>query len=244
MNAQKPLEPIDVILFDVDETLVDFMSMKKNCVNAGLEKMIMRGLPVADVAEGHRVVDEVYRNFGMEDKMLFWHVAQYAGVTVEVTKERLAQIGKTAYRKHQRDFLAPYDGVIDTLQELTKRGITMGVLSDAPRDKIFDRLCDADLDQYFEDNVVGGNDNRKLLKPSENAFKRALRMMGCKNGKGVLMVGNDPVRDVGGAKDAGLQAAWAKYGFEPRRNEDVSKMKTRADYVLDKFSDLLQYVKK
>ena len=206
----KPLEPIDVILFDVDETLVDFMGMKKECVTAGLERMIARGLPVADIAAGQRVVDEVYRNFGMEDKMLFWHVAQYAGVTTEVTKERLAQVGKTAYRKHQRDYLAPYESVPETLAELKTRGILIGVLSDAPRIKIFDRLCDAGLEQYFDDYVIGGNDNRKLLKPSEHAFKRALRMMGCKNGKGVLMVGNDPVRDVGGAKDAGLQAAWAK----------------------------------
>ncbi|HSU72336.1 MAG TPA: HAD family hydrolase [Candidatus Binatia bacterium] len=234
---------IEAIVFDVDNTLVDYYTMKMACVDAALDKMIARGLPVTDKREASQIVDDVFRNFTWEDQKLFWHVAQYAGVTNDVTLERFAQLGKTTYRRRQRDFLKPYEGVIETLTLLREQKIDFAILSDAPRLKVFDRLCDADLEHYFEDRVIGGDDNTEFRKPSPTAFTRVLRMLNRTSPQGVLMVGDQPVRDIIGGKQYGFVTAWAKYGYIHKTDEAENGVKTRADYVLEQFSDLAAIVK-
>ena len=235
---------IKAVVFDVDNTLVDFYTMKKRCMLAGLKKMVERGLPVASLAEAERITDEVFRNEGWEDQLLFWHVAEYAGVTEEVSLQRFAQLGKTAYRKHQRDYLNPYKGIAEVLEYLKSQNIPTAILSDAPRLKVFDRLCDAGLEPFFEDRVVGAEKNDPHKKPNQVAFKRILEVLGIDSPEGILMVGDQPYRDVLGAKNNGFLAAWAKYGYIPKPDEDIHKVQTRADYVLETPSDLLNILKK
>lgn len=232
---------ITAIVFDFDNTLVDFHTMKFVCSDAGIEKMINRGLP-ATLDEAKSIRDEVFRNYGWEDPRLFWHIAEFCGVKEPVSLERYAQLGKTAYRKRQRDYLAPYDGVPATLAKLTEGGIALAVLSDAPRLKVFDRLCDSDLEPYFEDRVVGKDKKQRHLKPSPRAFKRVLDVLERETPEGVLMVGDHPVRDILGAKTYGFQTAWAKYGYTPKTGEQKDAVQTRADYVLEHFTDLSKIV--
>lgn len=234
---------ITATVFDVDNTLVDFYTMKKHCVDAGLDKMIARGLPITK-DEGKKIIEDIFINEGWEDPLLFWHAAQYCGIKNDVTIERFAQIGKTAYRLRQREFLKPYDGIRETLDALREQKIQTAILSDAPRLKVFDRLCDTDLDHYFEDRVVGNNNEPKNKKPSAVAFQRVLAVLGRDSPEGVLMVGDQPIRDVLGAKNYGFMTAWAKYGYLPKQGEDINKVTVRADYVLEKPTDLIDIVKK
>ena len=75
----KKIMVLEAVVFDIDNTLVDFHTMKFACTHAGIEKMIERKLPIT-VEEGKRIVDEVFRNYGWEDALLFWHIAKIAGV--------------------------------------------------------------------------------------------------------------------------------------------------------------------
>lgn len=233
--------PIKAIVFDIDNTLVDFHTMKLQCTEAGVTTMVQRGLP-ATLEEVKRIVPEVFRNYGWEDQLLFWHIAEFAGVKDETALERFAQLGKTSYRRKQRDFLKPYEGVAETLAALREQGVQLAILSDAPRLKVFDRLCDAGLEPFFENNVVGAiNDTHK--KPNSEAFRKVLSLLGRTSPQDVLMVGDHPVRDILGAKNYGFSTAWAKYGYIPQHGEDPNTVKTRADHVLERFSDLLHAVR-
>ena len=232
--------PIEAIVFDIDNTLVDFHTMKLACTQAGLDKMIERGMPIT-ADEGKRIVPEVFRNYGWEDQLLFRHVAEFAGVRQEVELERYSQIGKIAYRRKQREFLQPYEGVSPTLEELKKRKIALAILSDAPRYKVFDRLCDTDLEPYFENNVVGAVDDSHK-KPHPSAFETVLSLIGRKTPENVMMIGDHPVRDILGARNYGFVTAWAKYGYFAQQGENIESIQTRAHYVLERFNDILKKV--
>ena len=232
---------IEAIVFDVDNTLLDFHKMKLQSTQAGIDKMMERGFPITP-DEGKRITTEVFRNHGWEDPKLFLNIALMAGVTKPATLERYAQIGKVAYREKQREHLKPYEGVVETLDALKKQGIQFAILSDAPRFKVFDRICDIGLEPYFEDNVVGGEAD-EFKKPHPAAFKAVLECLGRKDASNVLMVGDQPIRDILGAKNYGFSTAWAKYGYTPSHGEDVNTVKTRADYTLEKFSDLVRIIR-
>jgi len=237
---------IQAIVFDADNTLVDFYTMKKQCVEAAIEKMVERGLP-ATKEEALSIIDEIFRNHGWEDALLFWHVAEYVGIKDQVQIERFAQLGKTAYRRRQREFLKPYDGVHETLIALRDKKIQLAVLSDAPRIKVFDRLCDTGLEPFFEDFVVGSNREDEFKKPTQEAFRRVLAMLLERTKKEfdpskIIMVGDHPLRDVLGAHNYGFKTAWAKYGYIAKPGVDKDKIITKADFVLEKFSDILKAV--
>ena len=53
----------------------------------------------------------------------------------------------------------------------------------------------------------------------------------------VIFVGDNPGRDIKGAKELGMKTCLAKYGQE-FKGED------KADYELEKFDDLLKIIKK
>jgi len=234
---------IEAIVFDVDNTLFDFMTMKLESSYHAIAKMISRGLPMT-TEEAKRTLPEIFRNFTWEDPLLFWHVAQWAGVKDQVSLERYAQMGKVAYRKKQSQIMKPYEGVPETLTALKEKGTQLAILSDAPRLKVFDRLCELELDPYFENRVVGNENDDQTKKPSAEAFERVLGVLGRKQPENVLMVGDHPVRDILGAKNYGFLTAWAKYGYYPQKDEDKNAVQTRADHVLGQFSDLLAVVQK
>jgi HAD superfamily hydrolase (TIGR01509 family) len=138
--------------------------------------------------------------------------------------------------------MKPYEGVAETLEALKEKKIQLAILSDAPRLKVFDRLCELDLDPYFENRVIGNENDDKTKKPSPEAFQNVLGVLGRDSPANVLMVGDHPIRDIVGAKNYGFITAWAKYGYHAQKDEDKNSIKTRADYVLEQFSDLQRIV--
>ena len=121
-----------------------------------------------------------------------------------------------------------------TLTELLKRGIRMGVISDAPRLPVWLRIVGLGLHHYF-DHVITFDDTGHR-KPSPIPFKKAMEALGA-SPEETLMVGDWAERDIKGAKGLGIQTAWAKYGNEFDTKE------SGADYELADIIDILEIVK-
>jgi len=69
-------------------------------------------------------------------------------------------------------------------------------------------------------------------KPSTTPFKRALALLKIMPSE-VLYVGDNPARDIIGAKRAGLATCLAEYGAI-----DLSEEENVADYTLKRFHDI------
>ena len=61
---------IKAIIFDLDNTLIDFMTMKKMSCDAAMTAMIGAGLDV-DKQKGMKILFELYNKYGMEEKTIF-----------------------------------------------------------------------------------------------------------------------------------------------------------------------------
>jgi putative hydrolase of the HAD superfamily len=120
---------IKAVIFDIDNTLTDFMKMKKVAVDAAVEGMMDAGLPGAkdDLV---REVFDVYWKEGIEDQKIF----------DKILKAKLGRIdykilagGILAYRRAKNGTMTLYPRVNQTLMELMKIGIQRTVISDAPK---------------------------------------------------------------------------------------------------------------
>ena len=100
-------------------------------------------------------------------------------------------------------------GIPDTLIELMKRGIRLGVVSDAPRMEAWLRLCYLQLHHMFD--FVSTLDDTGERKPSPLPFQRALDHFGIE-ANDAIMVGDWPERDITGAAQLGMRTVFARYG--------------------------------
>lgn len=189
------------------------------------------------------MANEAFRSNTMEDPHIFENIISYRGVKDLARVTMLTEAAVVAYRAKQQEVMRPYDGVVETLDELRRREIRMGILSDAPVKKVYNRLFENKIADYFAKMVIG-YDARTGYKPSPKAFAKGLKMMGrYHRPERVLMVGDNIVRDGLGAKSMGMKTAWAKYGAHHLTEEDTVLAK-EMDYVLGRFSDLLSIVRK
>ncbi len=215
------------ILFDLDNTLLDFMRMKRASVDAAVTAMIDSGMPMPH-DEAVRLVYTIYDEVGIENQEIFDRFLVRAFKTVDY---KWLAAGIVAYRRARNNYLVTYPHVRSTLAELLRRGLRLAVISDAPRLGAWLRLAQLDLHHMFDPVVTFDDIGHR--KPSPVPFERALSLMGF-SPKEVIMVGDWPERDMVGAKQLGIVTVFARYG-------DVKNtVESGADYDIDDISQLVQ----
>ncbi len=219
---------IKSVIFDMDNTLIDFMTMKKVSIDAAMTAMIGAGLNV-DKERGVRILFEMYDKYGYEDKMIFQRFLKK--VMKKINYEVLAS-GVVAYRRVRVGYLEPYPHVASVLFELKRRGIKLAIVSDAPRLKAWIRLVSMKINHLFD--VVVTFDDTEEFKPSTKPFRIAFKKLKLKPHE-CLMVGDRPERDIKGAKKLGMVTCFAKYG-----NTEVQK--SEADYEIEDIKELIEIV--
>lgn len=220
---------IKAVLFDLDNTLIDFMKMKKLSCEAAIDAMIGAGLNVSH-DKGIKILFELYDKHGLEEKTIFQKFL--TKITGKVDYKILAN-GIVAYRKVRSGFLDPYPNVDYVLLKLKGMGLKIGIVTDAPRLKAWVRLASMKLSNYFD--VVVAFEDTKQHKPSKLPFKAALKQLKLKPSE-CLMVGDWPERDIKGAKAMGMKTCFARYG-------NLKAKRTEADYEIKDIRGVLDIIK-
>ncbi len=219
---------IKSVIFDLDNTLIDFLRMKKLSCDAAVSAMIGAGLDV-DKEKAMKDVFDLYGQHGMEDKLVFQRLLEK--LTGKIDYEILAS-GIVAYRRVRAGFLEPYPNVSRVLYELKQRGIKLAIVSDAPRLKAWIRLVSMKINHYFD--LVVTFDDTKELKPSNKPFKIVFEKLNVRPEE-CLMVGDWPERDIKGAKELGMLTCFAKYG-------NPEAWAPEADYEINDIKELLEII--
>jgi putative hydrolase of the HAD superfamily len=220
---------IRAIIFDLDNTLTDFMRMKRAAIEAGVEGMLDAGLVVsAETVE--EVIWKVYEREGIEYQQVFDSVLEEILGHID---PKILAAGVIAYRRARESTLVLYPHVQYTLLELLKRGLRLAVISDAPRAQAWLRLASLQLHNVF-DHVVTFEDTGQR-KPSPEPFRKALELLQVQPTE-TLMVGDWAERDVVGAAQLGIPTVFARYG------DTFGTKESGADYELNDILELLGIV--
>lgn len=215
------------ILFDLDNTLLDFMRMKRASIEAAVTAMIDAGMPMQH-EEAVKLIYDIYDKVGIENQEIFDIFLQKHFRVVDF---KWLAAGIVAYRRARNNYLVTYPHVRSTLAELLRRGIRLAVISDAPRLGAWLRLAQLDLHHMFDPVVTFDDTGHR--KPSPVPFERALAIMGL-SPKEVLMIGDWPERDMVGAKQLGIVTVFARYG------DTKNTIESGADYDIDDIGQLVQ----
>lgn len=220
---------IRALLFDLDNTLVDFIKMKQAAVDAAIAAMIDAGLNLTP-AEASRRIWEIYDREGIESQQVF---DRFLGEHYGKIDYKILASGIIAYRRAREAALVLYPHVKSTLVELVKRGYRLAVISDAPAKQAWLRLCSLGLQHLFETAITFEDTGER--KPHPLPFKRALEKLGVRPEE-ALMIGDWPERDMAGAKAVGIRTIYARYG------DAFQNPSSGADREIDDISEILEIV--
>jgi len=222
---------IEAVIFDLDNTLLDFMKMKNMAIDSALNGMNEAGMEF-DRKEAKKEIFQIYETKGWE----------YQEVLDDFILDKMGKIdykilaaGIVYYRKAKEASLILYPNVHSTLIKLSKMGLKLGVVSDAPSREAWTRIFSVKLHHIFDAVVTFGDTN--VRKPSPKPFEKISTLLNIELKKS-LMLGDWPERDILGAKRLGMKTAFARYG------NIFGTKKSEADYDIDNINELINIINK
>jgi len=183
-------------IFDLDGTLLDSLADLHASVNVILEKHNQK----------KRSIEEIRQFVGNGSLKLIERA-----VEENTTREEIDCIHneyKTYYDKHCNDLTKAYDGIIDVLKVLKKRGVILAVLSNKP-DFTVKKLNEIYFEGLFE--IARGALPEIPVKPAPDSVLKILDELNIKN-EDAVYIGDSEV-DVKTAKNAKLDEIAVTWGF-------------------------------
>ena len=213
----------DLIVFDLDGTLIDSRLDLANAVNATRRHLGMAALDN----------ERVYSYVGNGAPLLIRRAVGQQASEPEV--QEALEYFLEYYREHDLDFTTLYPGVVESLERLTAAGKRMAVLTNKPV-----RMSQAIVEglgvarHFFR--VYGGN-SFEFKKPNPIGIDALLTESGIARDR-ALMVGDSSV-DIETARNARIACCGVTYGFQPESLDvtppdiKVDRMEQMADWVLN-----------
>jgi len=190
---------MDLLIFDLDGTLVDSKQDLANAVNAARARL---GLAPID--------DRVIASYVGDGAPTLIRRAIPAG-TSEEELARTLEFFLHYYGEHKLDYTRAYPGVPEALERLSRRGVRMAVLTNKPVRISRAILEGLGLAHYFA-RVYGGN-SFEQKKPHPMGVETLLAELGTPRERAVLV--GDSAIDVRTARNAGVRVCGVTYGFQP-----------------------------
>ena len=213
----------DLIIFDLDGTLIDSKLDLVHSVNAARHLM---GLP--------NISEQLVSSYiGDGAPVLMRRALGPAASDADV--QRALEFFLAYYRDHMLDNTCLYPGVREALDGLLEGGAKMAVLTNKPV-----RISRAIIDglglggHFFQ--VYGGN-SFEQKKPDPVGIETLLTESGAARER-TIMVGDSGV-DVRTARNARVLACGVSYGFQPE-----SFVQDPPDILVDAMDELVEYVRK
>lgn len=222
---------IKAIVFDLDNTLVDFMRVKRAAVSGAVDAMIDAGFSESKEQAIKRVF-HMYDREGIEDQRVFDKMLIDVYGQVDA---RILAAGILGYRRAKEGNMVLYPHVRMTISHLLRMGLKLAIVSDAPKISVWMRLVGLGLDSFF-DTVVSAEDAGEK-KPHPAPFRMALDRLGIKAHE-AIMIGDWAEKDMVGAKALGMTTVFARYG------DDFNTKDPGADFEITDIFELVNIVNK
>lgn len=212
--------PFDIVLFDLDGTLVDSARDLCPAVNRGLA-VLERG-PVSEDATRNMIG-------GGTDMMLTRALEATGGMVPEADYRAAMEALLAHYWANITTNTVPFDGCLDMLDSLIERGVKLAICtnkSEKPARELLDAL---DMTRRFSAIYGGDTLGRENAKPKPDMLHAASKDCG---GGRAAMIG-DSTYDMRAGRAAGVPVIACSFGYH-----DVPVAELGADAVIDSLGEL------
>ena len=190
------MKKYELVIFDLDGTILDTLDDLTDSVNYALEK---HGYPL-------RTKEEI-RTFVGDGLLMLVRRAIAPEMDETIIQTVLAE-QKAYYKEHCADKTNPYEGIMELLEDLKTTGYKLAVVSNKA-DYAVQILCE----QYFPGlfHMAVGEKENVRKKPAPDSVNAVLEKLQTDRADAVY-IGDSEV-DIETAKNAGLDAVLVTWGF-------------------------------
>lgn len=224
-QPQTPVKP-KVIIFDVNETLLDLESMRESVGEALDGQQTLLPLWFSTMLH-HSLVTTVsgdYQDFGKIGVAALMMVAK--NNQIDITEEQ----AKTAIVTPLLS-LPPHADVKPGLTQLKKQEFKLVSLTNLSNHGVKTQFENAGLTHFFDSRY--SIEDIKIYKPDLRAYQWALKELNVKPNEALMVAAHG--WDVAGAKAAGLQTA-----FIARPGKTLYPLAQQPDYIVNDVAELAQ----
>ncbi len=233
-----------VILFDIDDTLIDH----KKAARAALLRVQRENDSLGNVELSELEV------LWSSDFHYYWSKLLEGEATIEENRTTrfiniLKQLGAPtvgaellakAYGEEYMRTISPVAGSHELLQKLKRKGIEISLVSNNLREMQMQKMNKCGLQNYADSMTLSGDCG--VQKPDPEIFRIALRKVGCEPDQAV-MIGDSYEMDVVGAVSAGVLPIWFKHSPGPPQLDYKNTLKSflptesTINYILQAFEN-------
>ena len=214
------MPPPSAIVFDLDGTLVD--TAPDLCAALNYVLAAEGRPPVAAGEMRHMVGDGAA-------KLIELGLAASGAVPKAAEVEAWLPVFLDYYRAHIAEHSAPYSGVRETLAQLSRRGLRLGVCTNKSYEITRLLLGELGLDDYF--GAVLGGDSLSFRKPDGRHLLGVIEALGASTNDSVMV--GDSANDVACARAAGVPVIAVAYGYTRLAPTELG-----ADVLIERFAEL------
>ncbi len=128
----------------------------------------------------------------------------------------------------------PYPDTISTLEALKAEGIKLGIITNGRHTLQMKKIEILGIEKYFDEIIISGDYG--VHKPDRILFDTMAQKLNFEPDE-ILFVGDNPINDIEGARNAGYKTAWINAtGFWA-----TPELK-RADYEINKLKELIKII--
>lgn len=210
---------VDLIIFDLDGTLIDSRQDIAGAVNYTLGELGLREKSISQISSyiGRGVQDLIRKSLGGKQYSLF---------------NKALPLFEEYYRSHCADNPVLYSGVKEILEHFKhKRKV---IITNRPYEFATPSLRTTGIYEYFV-NIIG-SDNIDCRKPSSCPIDKSMQELDI-NRERAIMVGDMDI-DVLAGKRAGITTCAVTYGIG--KKEDI--LRARPDHIIDNILQLREII--
>lgn len=200
-----PAPLLDIVLFDVDDTLYSTTAFADSARRNAVAAMIEAGLAV-DIEDGVAELAEVVVEFSSNYSEHFARLLDRFGHEVRCGRNPAVLIaaGVVAYHRTKERNLEILTDVRAALAALREAGVRMGVISAGLRVKQAEKLVRLDALGYFDPTAIFFSDQVGVGKPNPKIYAKVCAMLGVEPSR-AMYVGDRPAHDVAPARSIGMR---------------------------------------
>lgn len=181
--------------------------------------------------EKERIIDTEYKDFPLE--RVFKNLYTYKKVN---PSDELIRNTAHFFRITSIEYERLYEGAEELLIKLKKHNKKVYLLSNAQRIFTIYEIKSLGIEKYFDDIFIS-SDNF-VCKPDKKFYMNLVKAHNL-DVKESIMIGNDLISDIKGAKECGIDTLYIKSNLSPEVDEDIKPLYEIEDGDVSKIVELI-----
>ncbi len=223
------MKKYEVLLFDVDGTLLDFNKAEEEGIEGLLNHL---GVPVtAENKYKYHITNKRYwemleRGEITRERLLGQRFEEFFGeFGVQVNGDEVDAL----YRQYLNASAVLIDGAIELLDSV-KGKYPLYIVTNGVAETQYTRLAKSGLDKYFDGIFI--SEEAGSQKPQMAFFEYCFEKMGRRDVENMLIIGDSLTSDMRGGNNAGIDTMW----YNPKGDENHTEV--HLDYIVTTLKEM------